>query len=102
MRRTLFLLTALALATAGTSLAQAAQSADKAEEQKPAQNAATVSGTLVSIDESELVLKTVDGDRRFAIDEQTEVPADLSPDTEVKVTFQKKDDGRLHARRVSK
>jgi len=102
MRRTLFLLTALALATAGTSFAQAAQSPDKAEKQKPAENAATVSGTVVSIDESELVLKTVEGDRRFTIDEGTQVAANLAPDSQVKVTFQKMDDGRLHAKRVSK
>jgi len=102
MRRTLFLLTALALATAGPSLAQTAKSPDKAEEQKPADNTATVSGTLVSIDEAEVVLKTVEGDRRFAIDERTEVTPNLSPNAQVKVTFQKMDDGRLHAKRVSK
>jgi len=100
MRRTLLLLAALAIAVASPAFVTTASPEETG--QKPSENAVTMSGILVFVSATEIIIKTADGDRRFSIDERTELPTDLGADARVKVTFRKLDDGRLHATRVTK
>lgn len=62
---------------------------------------ASVNGTLLSMGVEELVIETKAGRQSFIVDAKTALPKALAVGACVTVDYQKLDDGRMHASRVT-
>jgi len=100
MRRHLLLALAMAasLALAGNLLAQSTP-----VQVPPGTPTSTVTGTVVSSSDSELVLDTTGGRQRFVVDANSTLPVKLEAGTRVSVEFHRLDGDRMHVlRRIGK
>jgi hypothetical protein len=98
MRRHLLLALAAAasLALAGNLLAQSSP-----VQVPPGTPTSTVTGTVVSSSDSELVLDTTGGRQRFVVDANSTLPAKLEAGARVSVEFHRLDGDRMHVARVT-
>ena len=98
MRRHVLLALAAAasLALAGNLLAQSTP-----VQVPPGTPTSTVTGTVVSSSDSELVLDTTGGRQRFVVDANSTLPAKLDAGTRVSVEFHRLDGDRMHVARVT-
>jgi RNase P/RNase MRP subunit p29 len=98
MRRHILLALAAAasLALAGNLLAQSTP-----VQVPPGTPTSTVTGTVVSSSDSELVLDTTGGRQRFVVDANSTLPVKLDAGTRVSVEFHRLDGDRMHVARVT-
>jgi hypothetical protein len=67
----------------------------------PGAPTASINGTVLSMGTEELVIETKAGRQTFIVDAKTALPKALAVGACVTVDYQKLDDGRMHASRVT-